>query len=56
MLLGFVLSDYDDNLYSYPQAGQNGLLEVARQTYKEASQDAVNHMNDLAGTLIPAVL
>ena len=25
------------------------MLEVARQTYKEASQDAVNHMNELAG-------
>lgn len=38
------------------RAGQNGLLEVARQSYTEANQDAVNHMEDLTSKLIPLIL
>jgi DNA mismatch repair protein MSH4 len=30
------------------KAGVNGLLDVARQTYKEANQDAYELMTDLA--------
>ena len=33
------------------RGGQNGLLEVARQSYTEANQDAINHMEDLASKL-----
>ena len=35
------------------KAGVNGLLDVARQTYKEANQDAYELLGNLAGRFYP---
>lgn len=33
------------------KSGVNGLLDVARTTYKESSEDAYQHCNELAGKI-----
>lgn len=53
VVVSHVRMDSREEKMTFTQAGVNGLLDVARQTYKEANADAYQSVLDL-GRVIPS--